>query len=76
MLELVEDAGLLWGRFAASCCALGARSSWHIGIRDGDKSGHFERVEMIGSIQEILCLLLAAQMGCKMMTEGEIKGFM
>jgi hypothetical protein len=40
-LELVEDAGLLRGRFAASCCALRARSSWHISIRDGDKKWPF-----------------------------------
>jgi hypothetical protein len=68
-MELVGDAG---GRFAASCCALGTRSCWHISIRGRDKgirgkgkSGHFERMEMIGSIQEILCLLLTAQLDCK-----------
>src|SRR6266536_2154061 len=68
-MELVGDAG---GRFAASCCALGTRSCWHISIRGRDKSirgkgksGHFEGMEMIGSIQEILCLLLTAQLDCK-----------
>jgi hypothetical protein len=55
-LELVEDARLLRGRFAASCYAPGARSSWFI----RDKSSHLERAEMIGSIQRILCSLLAA----------------
>jgi hypothetical protein len=73
-MELVEDAG---GRFAASCCALGARSSWHISIigrdkriRGRGKSGHFERMEMIGSIQEIPCL----QLDCKTIAEGKPKG--
>ena len=53
MLELVEDAGLFQGRFAAGCCALGARSGWHVGIRFEGKSGHLERVEMIGGIQGV-----------------------
>jgi hypothetical protein len=52
VLELIADAGLLWRRLAA-------RSGWHIDIRFEGKSGHFERVEKIGSSQEILCLLLA-----------------
>jgi hypothetical protein len=68
-MELVADAG---GRFAMSCCALGTRSCWHISIRGRDKSirgkgksGHFEHMEIIGSIQEILCLLLIAQLDSK-----------
>ena len=52
MLELIEDADLLRGRFAAGYCALGARRSWNISILwfEG-KSGHLERVKMIGSSQ-------------------------
>jgi hypothetical protein len=76
VLELVEDADLFRGRFAAGCCALGARSGWHVGIRFEGKSGHFKRVEMIGSSREILRWLLAVQLDYKMVAEGEIKGFM
>jgi hypothetical protein len=36
-LELVEDTGLLLGRFAASFGALRARGGWQINIRDGVK---------------------------------------
>ncbi len=31
----------------------------------------FERVEMIGSIQEILCLLMATKLDCKMMVASK-----
>lgn len=64
-LELVEDIELLRGRFAAGCCALGARSSWHIIVRNRDKSSHLERVEILRNSQEILCFLLVAQLDCK-----------
>ena len=60
VLELVEDADLFRGRSALGCCALGARSSWLVGIRFEGKSGHPERVEMTESVREVL--LLAA--GC------------
>ena len=53
---------MLRGRFGASCYALGARSSWHISIRDRGKSGHLKRVEMIGSSQGNFGLLLAARL--------------
>jgi hypothetical protein len=54
VLELVEDAGLFQGRFAAGCCALRVRRSWPVGILwFKGKSGHLERVEMIGSSREI-----------------------
>lgn len=42
--------------------ALGAQSSWLVGIRFKGKSGHLERVEMTESIREVLRWLLAA--GC------------
>jgi hypothetical protein len=75
MLELVEDADLFRGRSAAGCYALGARSSWHVGIRFEGKSGHLERVEMIESIREVLRWLLAAQLDCRKMAEtGKSKG--
>jgi hypothetical protein len=75
MLELVEDADLLRGRFAAGYYALEARRSWHISIRGG-KSGYLERVEMIGSSQEILCSVLAAQLDCRKdnRDQGKLKG--
>jgi len=55
VLELVEDAGLFQGRFAAGCCALRVRRSWLVGILwfEG-KSGHLERVEIVKSIREVL----------------------
>ena len=59
LLELVEDIGLFRGRLVAGCCALGARSSWHVNVRFEGKSGHLERVEMIGSSREVLRRLLA-----------------
>jgi len=62
-LELVEDADWLQGRFAAACCALGTRSGWHVSIWFEGQSGHLERVEIFGSIQEIFCLLLAVETG-------------
>lgn len=77
MLELVEDADLFRGRFAVDCCALGAWSGWHVGIRFEGKSGHLECVEMIGSSREILRWLLAVQLDCKKDgRDGEINGFM
>lgn len=55
MLELVEDAGLFQGRFAAGCCVLRVRKSWLVGILWFKvKSGHLERVEMVESSREIL----------------------
>ena len=68
MLELIEDADLLRGRFAAGYCALGARRSWHVSVRFG-KSGHLEHVETIGSIREVLGWLLAVQLDCRKMAE-------
>jgi hypothetical protein len=57
----------------AGCCTPGARSSWHISIRDRSKSGHLKRAEMIRSIQEILCLLY--KLDCKKRAEtGKSKG--
>jgi hypothetical protein len=55
LLELVEDTDLLRGRSVAGCCALGAQRSWLVGILwcEG-KSGHLDRAEMIGSVQEVL----------------------
>ena len=41
------DADLFRGRSAAGCCALGARGSWHVGIRFKGESGHLERVETV-----------------------------
>lgn len=77
MLELVEDADLFRGRSAVGCCALGARSSWLVGIRFEGKSGHLERAEIIESIREVLRWLLAAQLDCKRDgRDGEINGFM
>ena len=76
LLELVEDADLFRGRFAAGCCALKARRSWLVGILwfEG-KSGHLERVEMVGSIREVLGWLLATQLDCRKMVEtGKSKG--
>jgi len=76
VLELVEDAVLFWGRSAAGCCALGARSSWLVGIRFEGKSGHLERVDMVGSSREVLRWLLAVQLNCKKDgRDGEINGF-
>jgi hypothetical protein len=57
VLEFVDEAGWLRGRFAVSCCALGARRGWHINIRDGGKSGHLECVEMNWSSLGIFGLL-------------------
>jgi hypothetical protein len=65
VLELVEDAKLFRGRSAVGCCALGARSSWLVGIRFEGKSGHLERVDMTESIREVLRWLLAAQLDYK-----------
>jgi hypothetical protein len=66
---------LIRDRFAASIRAFRTRSNRLIRIRNGVKSSHLERVKMIGSSQGILCLLLAAQLDCKRMTEtGESKG--
>ena len=67
---------MLRGRSAAGCCALGARRSWLVGILwfEG-KSGHLERVEMVGSIRKVLGWLLAAQLDCRKMAEtGKSKG--
>ena len=52
-------------RFVAGCCALRARRSWLVGIRFEGKSGHLERVGMIGSSREVLRRLLAVQLDCK-----------
>ena len=68
VLELVEDADLLRGRFTASCYALRARRSWHVGIRFS-KSGHLERVEMIRSGQEVLGSVLAAYLDYRKIVE-------
>jgi hypothetical protein len=77
VLELVEDADSIRSRFAASCCALGARRIWHVGIWFEGKSGHLERVETIESSREILGWLLAAQLDCKKDgRDGEINEFM
>jgi hypothetical protein len=76
VLELVEDADLFRGRSAAGCCARGARSSWHVGIRFEGKSGHLEGVGMVGSSREVLRWQLAAQLNCqKDSRDGEINGF-
>jgi hypothetical protein len=53
------------GRSAAGFCALGVRSSWHVGIRLEGKSGHLERVDVVGSRQKVLRWLLAVQLDCK-----------
>jgi hypothetical protein len=53
MLEIVEDASLLRGSFTAGCYTFGTRRSWHVNIRFEGKSGHLERVEMIGGIQGV-----------------------
>jgi hypothetical protein len=57
---------LLRGKFVAGWCALG----WHINTRWGE-SAHLERVEMMGGSQEILCLLLAAQLDCWKIVTGK-----
>ncbi len=63
MLELVEDADLFRGRSAVGCCALGARSSWLVGIRFEGKSGHLERVEMTEIVREVLPLAAGCTTG-------------
>jgi hypothetical protein len=74
VLELIEDADLLRGRFAAGYCALGARRSWHVSVRFS-KSGHLEHVETIGSIREVLGWLLAVPLDYRKMAEtGKSKG--
>jgi len=74
-LNLVKDADWPRGSFSVACYAFGARSSWHISIRDGGKNSHFECVKIIRSSQEILCLLLAVQLDCKMIADrGKSKG--
>ena len=64
------------GRFAAGCCALGARRSWLVGILwfEG-KSGHLERVEMIGSGREIRLVADYTTELYQNDRDGEIEGF-
>jgi hypothetical protein len=47
----------------ATCYALGTRSSWYISIWFEGQSGHLERMEIFGSIQDIFYLLLAVETG-------------
>jgi hypothetical protein len=55
--------------------ALGAQSSWLVGIRFKGKSGHLERMEMTESIREVLRWLLAAQLDCqKKKADGKSMG--
>jgi hypothetical protein len=63
VLELVEDADLFRGRSAVGCCALGARSSWLVGIRFEGKSGHLEHVDMTEGIREVLPLAAGCTTG-------------
>jgi hypothetical protein len=63
---VVEDAGLLWDRFAASVRAPRTRGSWHILIRYWGKGGHVERVKIDlkyftncrQGIERLICRLL------------------
>ena len=66
MLELIEVADLFRGRSAVGYCALGARSSWLVGIRFEGKSGHLERVDMAGSVREVLPLAAGCTTGPQM----------
>jgi hypothetical protein len=67
-LELIWNAGLLRGRFTASCCALGARSSWHIVVRDGSKSGHLGGAENDEKLRN--ALLAASYANWAVKTDG------
>lgn len=77
MLELVKNADLFRGSFAAGCCALRPRRSWLVGILwfEG-KSGHLERVEMIGSIKKFRLVADYTTELHKNDRDGEIEGFM